>query len=195
MSGKREEIAFNDIYDQTISAWQGQTDKLMAKVFSGDEESVKALTALVRSGAMAHGGETIEQDTDASVSENTATWQREKAIEKAFYAVSIPSVWAANRMFPVVAVWPENEKCVIDARGYFAEGPDKYNVGWRCVNGRSYILAGVYEKAGSPCGAATPMGGCNPVKTWTLNILDGIEEIQGGNTKWGGVSVGDLIEG
>lgn len=188
----REEIAFNDIFDKTVGMWKEQTNMLMKKIFDGSKDSVDRLTALFKDGKMITGeadGNGFRDDRN-----HTTNWYREKAIERSFYAAAIPVAWAAKRPAPVVVDFGNG--CNIDARGYFTEGPDKYNVGFRCIGGHSYILAGVRDGPPQKCGQVFPGGSqCPPVQQWTLDILDGIGEINNPVEKWGHVTVEDLIVG
>ncbi|KAK6850286.1 glycoside hydrolase family 18 protein [Apiospora arundinis] len=164
----REEIAFGDIFDKTIGAWKSQTDTLMAKIFDGEEKNVNRLTDLFSDGKMLTGkGKGGGFDNSRN---HTTNWYREKAIERAFYAAAIPAAWGANRPAPVVVDFGPN--CKIDARKYFNVKPDQYNMGYRCINGHSYILAGVRD--GPP---------------------QSIEDIDNPLEKWGHITTEDLIVG
>lgn len=191
-SDAREEISFNAIYDDLIGNWKTQTDKLIKKIFSGNKESVKMLTEIFKDGKMIT-GEVKDKDWKDS-SNHTDNWNREKNIERAFYAAAIPAAWGANRPSPVVVDF--GDSCEIDARDYFFEKPSVYNSGWRCPNGHSYILAGVRDGPQAPCGPPVQGGsGCTPTFKWTLDILKGIDQLQDDDNKWGGVTVDDLIIG
>lgn len=86
--------------------------------------------------------------------------------------------------------------CQIDARGYFSVKPDQYNMGYRCIGGHSYILAGVRDGPPTKCGFQSPGGSqCPPVKQWTLDVLKGIEDIDNPLEKWGSITTEDLIVG
>ncbi|KAK6822971.1 hypothetical protein PG987_014516 [Apiospora arundinis] len=188
----REEIAFGDIFDKTIGAWMSQTDTLMTKVFNGDKDNVNRLTSLFSDGKMLTGkGKGGGFDSSRN---HTTNWYREKAIERAFYAAAIPAAWGANRPAPVVVDFGPN--CKIDARKYFNVKPDQYNMGYRCINGHSYILAGVRDGPPMKCGFQSPGGSqCPPVKQWTLDVLKGIEDIDNPLEKWGHITTEDLIVG
>lgn len=190
---ERAEVSFNAIYSDLIDNWKAQTDKLMAKLFGGDEEGVRILTNIFAYGKMIDGK---SENPDWNPSNNhTENWNREKNIQRAFYAAAIPAAWTANRPAPVVVDF--GASCQIDARDYFFEKPEMYNSGWRCIDGHSYILAGVRDGPQQPCGPPTigDGGACNPVAKWTLDILKGIDELQKDDNSWGGVTVDDLING
>lgn len=190
-SDARAEISFNAIYSELIDNWKEQTDKLVKKIFSGNKESVKILTEIFKDGKMITG----DAPNNGKESNHTDNWNREKNIERAFYAAAIPAAWGANRPAPVVVDF--GDSCEIDARKYFCEEPSSYNSGWRCPDGHSYILAGVRDGPQNPCGPSTPGsgGGCNPTFKWTLDILKGIGQLQEDDNEWGGVTVDDLIIG
>ncbi|KAI8163643.1 Killer toxin subunits alpha/beta [Colletotrichum sp. SAR 10_70] len=194
-SDNRAEVSFNAIYDTIVTSWKSQTNLLLVKLFEGDEHNIKILTDLISEGKMIKGGQTSRKRAE-EYDGFTASWKQEKNIERAFYAAAIPAAWTANRPAPVVVDF--GNSCEIDARDYFTEEPKQYNVGWRCPNGHSYILAGVRDGPQGSCGPNNPGdgGGCNPTHKWTLDILDGIAQLQDGDLgKWGGVTVDDLIIG
>ncbi|EHA47815.1 hypothetical protein MGG_12029 [Pyricularia oryzae 70-15] len=128
-------------------------------------------------------------------SEHTDAWNQEKAIQRAFYALTIPRAWDLNGYSPVLVRFTGGKKngCDIDASRYFFVHWDVYNVAWRCFEGESWILAGVRYSENSICGPGTPGMPCTPQVRWTLDVLDGIEEIRDG--KWGGITIDDLIHG
>ncbi|KAJ0357884.1 hypothetical protein COL154_009725 [Colletotrichum chrysophilum] len=194
-SDDRAEVSFNAIYDTIITSWKSQTNQLIKTLFLGEENNIKILTDLISEGKMIKGGQTSRKRAE-EYDGYTASWKQEKNIERAFYAAAIPAAWTANRPAPVVVDF--GNSCEIDARDYFTEEPKQYNVGWRCPNGHSYILAGVRDGPQGSCGPSYPGdgGGCNPTHKWTLDILDGIGQLQDGDLdKWGGVTVDDLIIG
>ncbi|KAI8266412.1 hypothetical protein K4K58_010009 [Colletotrichum sp. SAR11_239] len=194
-SDDRAEVSFNAIYDTIITSWKSQTNQLLKTLFLGEENSIKILTDLISEGKMIKAGQTSRKRAE-EYDGYTASWKQEKNIERAFYAAAIPAAWTANRPAPVVVDF--GNSCEIDARDYFTEEPKQYNVGWRCPNGHSYILAGVRDGPQGSCGPNNPGdgGGCNPTHKWTLDILDGIAQLQDGDLgKWGGVTVDDLIVG
>lgn len=194
-SDDRAEVSFNAIYDTIITSWKSQTNQLLKTLFLGEENNIRILTDLISEGKMIKGGQTSRRRAE-EYDGYTASWKQEKNIERAFYAAAIPAAWTANRPAPVVVDF--GNSCEIDARDYFTEEPKQYNVGWRCPNGHSYILAGVRDGPQGSCGPSYPGdgGGCNPTHKWTLDILDGIGQLQDGDLdKWGGVTVDDLIIG
>ncbi|KAF4927131.1 Killer toxin subunits alpha/beta [Colletotrichum viniferum] len=137
-SDDRAEVSFNTIYDTIIISWKSQTNQLLKTLFLGEENNIKILTDLISEGKMIKGGQTSRRR--AEYDGYTASWKQEKNIERAFYAAAIPAAWTANRPAPVIVAF--GNSCEIDARDYFTEKPKQYNVGWRCPNGHSYILAG-----------------------------------------------------
>ncbi|KAH9231439.1 glycoside hydrolase family 18 protein [Colletotrichum gloeosporioides 23] len=194
-SDDRAEVSFNAIYDTIITSWKSQTNQLLKTLFLGEDNNIRILTDLISEGKMIKGGQTSRRRAE-EYDGYTASWKQEKNIERAFYAAAIPAAWTANRPAPVVVDF--GNSCEIDARDYFTEEPKQYNVGWRCPNGHSYILAGVRDGPQGSCGPSYPGdgGGCNPTHKWTLDILDGIGQLQDGDLdKWGGVTVDDLIIG
>lgn len=165
---------------------------LIRSIFNGDADSIKRLGAIFSDGKLIDGkSDNAKRD---SVSEHTDKWNREKSIQRAFYAAAIPAAWAANRPAPIVIDF--GPSCEIDARDYFNVVPDAYNIGWRCIDGHSYILAGVRDLQ-APCGEQTPgnPNQCPPVKKWTFDILKGMDLIKDDKHKWGGVTVDELIKG
>lgn len=195
-SNAREEIAFNDIFDRIITAWKVQIDRLLVKVFDGSDSSIDLLTDLVSGGKMIGG---MSDRAANDYNENyTKNWQDTKYIERAFHALAIPTAWAANRPTPFILDFKHDSKtnekdgCVIDATPYFEERANKYNAGWRCIDKRSYILAGV-DDTPKKCRQETTM--CVPPKNY-FKILKGIDELQEpGKDSWGHVTVNDLIIG
>jgi hypothetical protein len=188
----RTEISFNAIYDTLITSWKSQTDKLMKKIFNGEEDNVKKLTDLFSGGKMLYGkGPGAGPDNE---NEHTDSWNREASIQRAFYAAAIPAAWAANRPAPIVVDF--GASCEIDARKYFNMEPESYKIAWRCIDGHSYILAGVRDLQ-KTCGEQTPgnPNQCPPVKKWTFDILNGMGQIKDNKNKWGGVTVDELIRG
>lgn len=134
------------------------------------------------------------QSVDASSKEHTQHFQDEKAIARAFYAQAIPAVWTLNAPAPVVVNF--GPSCKIDARKYFSEEPSKYNVGWECPDGHSYILSGVREsRKKATCNQLDPRCGILNDGKEPLSILDGIGELKAASEQWGGVSTNDLIIG
>lgn len=188
----REEVSFNAIYGELVGKWKSQTDTLVKTLFGGGKDNIKHLTEIFKGGKMIDGKAEVDGWKDSN---HTDKWKREKNIARAFYAAAIPAAWTANRPAPVVVDFGPN--CEIDARDYFFEEPDKYNSGWRCPDGHSYILAGVRDWQ-QQCGPNSTPGdnsGCPPTYKWTLDILQGIGEIQEAGNEWGGVTVDDLIIG
>lgn len=197
-SKSREEVAFNAIYDSLIENWQSQADTFIKQVFDGGKNSLNTLTKMFSDGKMITGGRGEDSDVDPDwvESNHTDSWIAEKNIERAFYAAAIPAAWTANRPAPVVVDF--GPSCEIDARKYFREDPESYNFYWRCIDGHSYILAGVRDGPQQVCGPSNPggSGGCNPnVQKWTFSILDGANKLKGSDNQWGGVTVDDLIHG
>lgn len=186
----RTEIAFNAIMDGLLGSWKEQVDMLLVKIFDGSEESITRLTGLFADGKL-----TTADDDEEDGETHTDSWNREKNIERAFYAAAIPAAWTANSPVPVVVDF--GSSCEIDARDYFTEHPNIYNLGWRCPNGHSYILAGVRDGPQDLCGEnnSGDAGACVPVHQWTFDILKGIGELQKDDNPWGGVTVDDLIIG
>lgn len=127
----------------------------MNRIFNGSDENVNTLTSLFSDGKMItgknNGGKSFEDGRN-----HTTNWYREEAIERAFYAAAIPAAWGANRPAPVVVEFGPN--CKIDARKYFYVKPDQYNMGYRCINGHTYILAGVRDGPPTKCGFQSPGG-------------------------------------
>ncbi|KAL0940177.1 chitinase [Colletotrichum truncatum] len=190
-SSAREEIAFNDIFDKIIVAWKDQVNRLVAKIFNGEPESIKLLSALVSDGKMIQGE--LDEPAPGYSEDYTKSWHDSKYIERAFYALAIPAIWAADRPTPVVIDF--GPSCVIDATKYFEERANRYNVGWRCPNGHSYILAGV-DDTPKGCPYANPRQ-CLLPRNWNFfKILKGMDDLQeDGQEKWGKVTVDDLIIG
>ncbi|OAR05876.1 hypothetical protein LLEC1_06736 [Akanthomyces lecanii] len=191
-SDSERTISFNKVYDSIIKKWQEQTDHLAATIFNGEDDSIKVLTRLFEGGKMISGSDT--QSVVASSREHTQHFRDERAIERAFYAQAIPAVWTLNAPVPVVVDF--GPSCKIDARKYFSEKPSKYNVGWECPNGHSYILSGVREhRDKSQCNELDPR--CQVLKDSKepLSILDGISELKAPSEQWGFVSTNDLIIG
>ncbi|KAF6831742.1 chitinase, partial [Colletotrichum plurivorum] len=195
-SDAREEIAFNDIFDRIITAWKDQTDRLLATVFDDSDSSIDLLTGLVSDGKML-GGMSDRPANDYNT-DYTKNWQDIKYIERAFHALAIPAAWAANRPTPFILDFKHDDKdadrdgCVIDATPYFEERAKKCNPGWRCIDKRSYVLAGV-DDTPKTCRQGTSL--CVPPKNY-FKILKGIEDLQEpGTDKWGHVTVNDLIIG
>lgn len=168
-----------------------QTEKFISTIFDGSDDSVKTLTDLFKDGKMITGG---KADARRKVDNgHTMGWNREKAIKRAFYAVAIPAAWAAHKPTPIVV--GSGPSFQIDARKCFREPPNKYNVGWRCFNGHSYILAGVRDGPAKQCGAPAPSNQCPLQFQWTFEILQGIDNIQNSTDKWGHIKVEDPIMG
>ncbi|KAL5911482.1 hypothetical protein ACKVV7_010067 [Pyricularia oryzae] len=189
--GKMDSVDFTRLYNDTITNWKDQMDKLLRKIFDGSPESVQAIENLISDGKMLPGG-----GSDGwGPSEHTDAWNQEKAIQRAFYALTIPRAWDLNGYSPVLVRFTGGKKngCDIDASRYFSVHWDVYNVAWRCFEGESWILAGVRHSENSICGPGTPGMPCTPQVRWTLDVLDGIEEIRDG--KWGGITIDDLIHG
>lgn len=122
-SDGREEIPFNAIYDEPIKSWKESTDALMKKLFNGEKDSIKILTDLLSDGKMISG----KADPSWKEINHTENWNREKNIERAFYAAAIPAAWTANRPAPVVVDFGPSYE--INARKYFFEWPESYNSG------------------------------------------------------------------
>ncbi|KFY72524.1 hypothetical protein V499_07337 [Pseudogymnoascus sp. VKM F-103] len=189
----RSEIAFNAIFDTLITSWISQTDLLIRSIFNGDKDSIRRLSEIFSNGNLIDGK--LDNGITDSTNGHTDSWNREKSIQRAFYAAAIPAAWAANRPAPIVIDF--GPSCEIDARNYFNEPPNIYNTGWRCIDGHSYILAGVRDGPQEACGQQTPgnTNQCPPVKKWTFNMLKGMEVIRTDDNKWGGVTVDELIKG
>ncbi|RYO82926.1 hypothetical protein DL766_006995 [Monosporascus sp. MC13-8B] len=161
------EIAFNGIFDKIITKWKEQVNQLVAKIFNGEPENVKLLNALVSDGKMIQGKE--DQPADGYTSNYTKSWEDSKYIERAFYALAIPVLWAADRPTPVILDF--GNSCVINATKYFEGRADKYNAGWRCPNGHSYILAGV-DDTPKGCPYANPRAVNTYNKNKGKNVMD-----------------------
>ena len=161
------------------------------RIFSGRDVEIEILTEIFKDGNLIDGKGVTRKDQN---SDHTASWNREKNIERAFYAAAIPGAWTANRPHPVVVDF--GGSCEIDARKYFNTVPSVYNRGWRCPGGHSYILAGV-RGGQDKCAPSWPGsgGGCIPVKKWTFDVLRGMDLIQDDDNEWGRVTVDDLIIG
>lgn len=166
-------------------------------IFNGERETVDALGEIFKDGKLVDGkrsprGSKLKARQDGQ----TDSWGREKAIERAYYAIAIPAIWASRHPTPVIVDF--GQSCQIDARGYFHHGPAAYNQGWRCINGRSYILAGAVDGPAKPCGDSWP-GNTDPCpdpgEQKPLTILSGIENIQRRDNEWGEITVDDLIRG
>lgn len=192
-SDSREGIDFNVIYNNLFGNWKSQTDSLVKTIFNGEDENIKALADLFSSGKLIQGLSTIKAPYD----NHTDHWRLEENIERGFYALAIPAAWSANRPAPVVVDFGLG--CEIDARGYFLAGPDSYNVGWKCVNQHSYILAGVRDDQ-ARCGVGDPnAGGCPSTPKYTFDILHGMDDIDDRDPNnllnWSGVTVSDIVIG
>ncbi|KFY45487.1 hypothetical protein V494_00922 [Pseudogymnoascus sp. VKM F-4513 (FW-928)] len=196
-SDAKKGVEFSTIYDALLGNWKAQVDTLITKIFDGSQTSIDILGSLFSGGKLIDG----RVSTKAPSTNHTEHWELEQNVERAFYAAAIPAAWSANRPAPVVvdfgAYADEDNGCQIDARDYFLSGnPDQYNVGWRCINKHSYILAGVRDKQ-ETCGVGP---NCPATPKWTLDVLDGIGDIPddldpGETPKWAGVTVSDLIIG
>ncbi|KAJ0164046.1 Killer toxin subunits alpha/beta [Colletotrichum tanaceti] len=190
-SSAREEIALNDIFDRIITNWRAQVNQLVARIFNGSPESIKLLNTLVSDGKMIQGKE--DRPADGYNSNYTTSWEDSKYIERAFFTLAIPALWAANRPTPFILDF--GDSCVIDATKYFEERADKYNAGWRCPNGHSYILAGV-DDVPQGCPHSNPRLCLLPRNRNFFKILKGIDELEEpGQDRWGKVTVDDLIIG
>ncbi|TLD25413.1 hypothetical protein PspLS_05914 [Pyricularia sp. CBS 133598] len=189
--GKMDSVDFTILYNDTITNWKNQMDTLLRKIFDGSPKSVQAIENLISDGKMLPG----INGGGWKTSEHTDAWNQEKAIQRAFYALTIPRAWDLNGYSPVLVRFTGGKKngCDIDASRYFFVHWDVYNVAWRCFEGESWILAGVRHSENSMCGPGTPGMPCTPQVRWTLDVLDGIEEIRDG--KWGGITIDDLIHG
>lgn len=190
-SDDHADFPLDTIYDKLTESWKSQAKALAKKLFGGDKDSIKALTDMLLDGKMI-GGKPERGSWENS--EHMDNWDSEKNIQRAFYAAAIPAVWGAKHLSPVVVDF--GASCEIDARKYFKEEPDAYNLGWRCPDGHSYILAGVRDGPQLQCAPSYPgdNGGCNHLLKWTLDMLGGIGEIQDPGNDWG-VTVDDLIIG
>ncbi|KAL0943239.1 Killer toxin subunits alpha/beta 5 [Colletotrichum truncatum] len=186
----RSEISFDALSNGLSKSWMKQSDRLIQKLFDGSEKSIELLSNLFKDGKMMAG---MPDGPGLPQNGNSDGFNRESATKRALYAVAIPAIWAANGPTPVVVDF--GPSCEIDARKYFTENASKYNLGWRCVNGHSYILAGVADKPPRPCGTSVPDNECTVQSQWTLKILDGIKYIQKPSLSWGGITVDDLIIG
>lgn len=192
-----EKVSFSTIYSKLIDNWKSQIDLLIIAIFKGDDNSLGVLENLFSGGMMIDG----KADAETIASNHTASWAMQGNLERAFYAAAIPAAWTANGPAPVIVDFGPG--CEIDARKYFGTvSPERYNVGWRCINQRSYILAGVRDIRQEVCLPNTPgdQGTCTGSYQWTLNVLPGIDTIpdeipEGGTANWAGVTVSDLIMG
>ncbi|KFY31495.1 hypothetical protein V493_01055 [Pseudogymnoascus sp. VKM F-4281 (FW-2241)] len=193
----RSALAFTAIYAALIKTWQNQTDILMKTIFDGSKENIDKLTELFRDGKLIKGKGDTKESNPADDTTHTDSWNREKNIQRAFYAAAIPAIWTANGPAPVIVDFGPG--CEIDARSYFGEvPPEAYNVGWRWFNQHSYILAGVRDDSQTMCGPnnSGDQGGCNSSYQWTFDILHGINKIPDDNTdNFCGITVSDLMIG
>ncbi|KAI6601290.1 hypothetical protein MCOR06_000373 [Pyricularia oryzae] len=124
--GKMDSVDFTRLYNDTITNWKDQMDKLLRKIFDGSPESVQAIENLISDGKMLPGG-----GSDGwGPSEHTDAWNQEKAIQRAFYALTIPRAWDLNGYSPVLVRFTGGKKngCDIDASRYFSVHWDVYNV-------------------------------------------------------------------
>lgn len=192
-----EKVSFSTIYSKLIDNWKSQIDLLIAAIFKGDDISLGVLENLFSGGMMIDG----KADAETIANNHTASWAMQRNLERAFYAAAIPAAWTANGPAPVIVDFGPG--CEIDARKYFGTvDPDRYNVGWRCINNNSFILAGVRDIRQEIClpNNSGDQGTCTGSYQWTLNVLPGIDSIpdkipEGGTANWAGVTVSDLIMG
>ncbi|KAL8335759.1 hypothetical protein RB598_009788 [Gaeumannomyces tritici] len=194
-TGKSKEVTFSSVFDLMIKSWTDQMDHMVKTLFNGEPKNVELLGKLIDKGRMIKGKNLGTETLSKSFQDQTDQWVLEKRLERPFYLAAIPAAWKANGMNPVLVDF--GPSCEIEASRYYAVDWRKYNPGWRCPAGRSYHLASVRDGPPQVCGAPYPGNSCPPVLQWTLDMLDGIEELPDEHEResWGGVTVTMLIEG
>ncbi|TLD19210.1 hypothetical protein PspLS_09827 [Pyricularia sp. CBS 133598] len=147
-----KDIDFTEIFKALAVKWTSQVDRLLNSTFSGSPAALDAMEKIFSEGKMI-GGQVAEGGKVMSLG-MISHRQDHQILDRAVYALAIPAAWKGNKQVPVVLRF--GNTCQIDARGYFNDGPDSYNKGWRCINGHSYILAGAPQTRGPPCAFSNP---------------------------------------
>ncbi|KAI6576373.1 hypothetical protein MCOR06_011096 [Pyricularia oryzae] len=190
------DMNFKEIFETTTAKWKSQFDKLAKTLFDGSPASLSALDKIFREGQMLPGRTPKDRQQP-----RLETWEQrqeeEKDLERVFYATAIPAAWKGSGQTPVVLRL--GDTCQIDARKYFDDGPESYNRGWRCIDGHSYILAGVRERD-PPSASSNPRFYERPTvgQRRKFQVLKGIDELQRNSRNgwaWKKLSVDDFIVG
>jgi hypothetical protein len=183
----------NYLWDDTIEAWKESLTMQNDKIFSGTEESIATLDALIRD------GRSYARDPLPRV-------QVQKQATKFIASIMVPDVWRLQGFYPVlldagfrcgtkgigIDQWTR-QKNIGDAEFCFNEGGSEY--GKPYSGPRQYQLWGVkgdYQCACSPAGRTCSLGG-GEMKCSMLSNLPGLKSIKKPVEDWAGANIVDMV--
>lgn len=140
---------------------------------SGKDDPIEIMTALLKYGKMLPH---VDYSLDDYVSVDEYPIQGQE-FKRAMYPAAIAFAWTQDNSNPVVVDF--GPSCEIDAREFFDVPPSTYNVAWECIDGHSYILAGVRQDQQDRCGGVAQDGApCPPTAQWTFDMLPNVRLLE-----------------
>ena len=164
-----------------VDHWANLTEVHLSTMFSGTDDSIKVLSALISAGEMVEGKGGSPQ---MGVSSSTTT-QIEKSIMLAYYSMAIPAVWGVSALnaFVLDSGADCSDTSVVDD---YIDTPTQ-NITKGCIDDHLYFL--VYPKGDAKqyCNSDD----CEEDQHFRFPV--GADSLDG--TRWGGITVTDLING
>jgi hypothetical protein len=180
------------LWETTIEAWKESLTEQNTQLFSGSEESIARLTALIKDGRSYARDPLNRQDV-------------QKQATKFIASIMVPDVWRLQGYYPVlidagfkcgtkgigIRQWT-NKKDIGDAEFCFNEGGSEY--GKPYAGPRQYQLWGVkgeYQCTCEPARACSLGGGDQ--KCSMLSDLPGLKSIKKPIGDWAGANIIDMV--
>lgn len=178
--------SFKAYMGSVMNDWQNTTSHILAELFSGSDESLELLQTVMGQGQFIAGGDpdtgilsapgyTINDD-DVELMKGNVT--------RSFYAFNIPSVWSA--VGKNIFILDTKLGC---SGGDLSDAHLPDDAATACYNDKLYAVAYPDGDADS-CSAVMGNSVCQYA---TFKKPDGIDDLDG--TRWGGVTVEDLVVG
>jgi len=195
-------MKFNDLLDETIKKWQDATDQLAVQLFQGtNDKNLDLLTDLIKDGRFTTGdldlnGKDPDPGTstggDAAYANNTQSFAQEKHLERAFFGMALPLIWAGTSQVPVIV--PVGSPCSSNFQGNpsswtFMSNSDAAN-SYLCYQDTSYFIGGMAGKYDPCTGQNNHVGNC---KSNQLIMPHGLDKLDG--KSYGNITKEDILAG
>ncbi|ERS96164.1 hypothetical protein HMPREF1624_07700 [Sporothrix schenckii ATCC 58251] len=182
------QTSFSAYLGQVVSIWANSTENQVAALYSGSDDTLALLTTLIAKGQMIE-GDNGSGTRDGSMPDvgtsNETTGAIRSSISHGFYGYAIPAVWsAAGKGVFVLDTGADCSNLNVVSQ-YVDDSIQKQAMG--CIDNHLYFL--VYPDG--PSSDSCPADGSCYDNSFSLP--DGVDQMDG--TKWGGVTVNDLIQG